>query len=209
VNIGGGSNKKSLIFEGTHHAREWISPATVNWFLNELLTSSDTEVKAIANTYDLYFFPVTNPDGYEYSWTTDRLWRKTRRPTTNLLCTGIDLNRNWDNFFNQGGTSFNPCSNIYAGETPFSEPESRQLADFIKSVPNLAGYFAFHSYSQLLMIPYGWTHELLDNYDQLYEIGVKAIETLKAKYGTEYEVGSIANIICEFKFYFSKFILID
>lgn len=197
INIGGGSNKKSIIFEGTHHAREWISTATVTWFLNELLTSNDPEIKEIANAYEMYFFPVTNPDGYEYSWTTNRLWRKTRRPTKNLLCNGIDLNRNWDNFFNQGGTSPNPCSDTYAGEEAFSEPESRQLADFIKQIPNLVGYFSFHSYSQLLMIPYGWTNELLENYDQLYEIGVKAAETLKSKFGSVYRVGSIANVICK------------
>lgn len=206
VNIGGGLDKKSIILEGTHHAREWISPATINWILNELLTSQDQEVRMIANEYDWYFFPVTNPDGYVYSWTTNRLWRKTRRPTPNLLCTGTDLNRNWDNFFNQGGTSMNPCSDLYAGDAPFSEPESRQLADFIKSVPNLAGYFAFHSYSQILMVPYGWTRELPDNYDQLYAIGLKALESLKSKFGTEYELGSIANILCKFskKFSFMK-----
>lgn len=194
VNIGGGSNKKSIVFEGTHHAREWISTATVTWMLNELLTSNDQEVRSIANTYDWYMFPVTNPDGYVYSWTTNRLWRKNRSPTPNLLCTGTDLNRNWDNFFNQGGTSLNPCSDVYAGVAAFSEPETRLLAEFIKKLPNLVGYFPFHSYSQILMVPYGWTFEHLENYEQLYAIGLKAIESLRSKFGTNYLLGSIWNV---------------
>jgi hypothetical protein len=113
------------------------------------------------------------------------------------LCTGIDLNRNWDNYFNQGGTSMNPCSDTYAGEIAFSEPESRLLADFIKTVPNLAVYIPFHSFSQILMLPYGWTYELLENYDEIYAIGEKALVSLKSKYGTEYRLGAIANVICK------------
>lgn len=120
LNIGGGANKKSIILEGTHHAREWISAASVTWMLNELLTSSDGDVRNLAETYEWYILPVTNPDGYVYSWTNNRLWRKNRKPSTNILCIGTDLNRNWDNFFNQGGTSMNPCSDTYAGEFAFS-----------------------------------------------------------------------------------------
>ncbi|KAG5680171.1 hypothetical protein PVAND_009696 [Polypedilum vanderplanki] len=195
VNIGGGTNKKSVMFEGLHHAREWITAATVTWMLNELLTSTDNEVRELAANYEWYIFPVTNPDGYVYTWTTNRMWRKTRKPSSNLLCYGSDPNRNWDNFFNQGGTSMNPCSDTYAGEFTFSEPETRQLSEFIKTIPNLAAYFPFHSFGQYLMLPYGWTHELLENYHQLYAIGEKAIEALKAVNGRVYKFGSIANVL--------------
>jgi len=195
MNIGGGSNKKSIIFEGTHHAREWISAATVTYMLNELLTSNDTNVKDIAMAYEWYILPVTNPDGYVYTWKKNRMWRKNRKPTPNLLCIGTDLNRNWDNFFNQGGTSLNPCADTYAGPSPFSEEETKVLSEFIKTVPNLVGYFPFHSYSQILMLPYGWTHELLDNYHELYAIGEKALETLSSFFGTTYTLGAIANVI--------------
>lgn len=198
VNIGGGSNKKSIVFEGTHHAKEWISGATVTWMLNELLTSQDPVVRKLAETYDWYILPVTNPDGYAYTWSHDRYWRKTRRPVSQF-CKGADLNRNWDNNFNQSGTSSNPCYQIYAGTSPFSEPETKQLAEFLKVIPNLAGYFTFHAFAQVLMLPYGYTKELLDNYHELYEIGLKAVETLKAKFGTEYKLGSIANILCKSK----------
>ncbi|XP_070500161.1 zinc carboxypeptidase-like [Chironomus tepperi] len=193
-NIGKVSGKKQVIFEGTMHSREWISGATVTWMLNELITSEDPDIKELAATYEWIVIPVVNVDGYEFTWKSDRLWRKTRRPS-NLLCFGADPNRNWDNFFNQGGSSMNPCSDLYAGAFPFSEPETKQYSDFVAALPNLSAYFSFHAFSQLLMLPYGYTHELLDNYDELYEIGLKALDSLKSRFGTEYRIGSIANII--------------
>lgn len=57
-----------ILFSGIH-AREWISPATVTYILNELLTSNDVNVREIAESYDWYIFPSFNPDGYEYTHT--------------------------------------------------------------------------------------------------------------------------------------------
>lgn len=207
VNIGSKPNKKSIVFEGTHHAKEWISPATITWMLNELLTPKDEEVRKLAENYEWHVFAVTNPDGYDYTWTHDRYWRKTRQPVS-LYCKGADLNRNWDNHFNESGTSTNPCRQTYPGSAPFSEPEIKQLSEYLRKIQNLVGYFSFHAYGQILMVPYGYTKEKLDNYQQLYEIGLKAIETIKSKFGSEYKLGSIANTVnCEclknfkFKFY--------
>lgn len=76
------------------HAREWISGATSTYILNELLTSTDPAVIDIAENFDWYIFPVTNPDGYAYTHTNDRMWRKTRYPFT-ATCYGADPNRNW------------------------------------------------------------------------------------------------------------------
>ena len=56
------------------HAREWITIATVTWMLRELI-ENDSE---LTDTLDWYILPIANPDGYQYSRTTNRLWRKTR-----------------------------------------------------------------------------------------------------------------------------------
>lgn len=90
----------AVFMEGTIHAREWISAATVTWILNALLTSEDLAVRNIAENYDWYVVPVANPDGYVYTHTTTRLWRKTRS-RQNVLCYGADPNRNWDYKFNR------------------------------------------------------------------------------------------------------------
>jgi len=46
---------------------------------------------------EFVIIPVLNVDGYVYTWTNDRLWRKNRRPPpAGGTCYGIDLNRNYD-----------------------------------------------------------------------------------------------------------------
>ena len=64
---------------------------------------------------DWYFAPLLNPDGYEFSHTDDRMWRKNRSPPpSGSRCYGTDLNRNWDVIgFGAGATSSNPCAETY------------------------------------------------------------------------------------------------
>lgn len=71
LKISHGAGKKSVFIEGGIHSREWISPATVTYMINELLTSEDEWTKAVAREFDWYIFPVTNPDGY--IWTHDEV----------------------------------------------------------------------------------------------------------------------------------------
>lgn len=195
VNIGGGT-KNSVVFEATIHAREWISTATTTWMVNELLTSTDPEVQELAQHFEWYVFPITNPDGYAYTWERDRAWRKTRKPG-NALCFGADPNRNWNYHWMEGGASSNPCSDTFAGSAPFDQQEVKQLSDYIASIPRLVGYFAFHAYGQMMMTPYGWTTAFLDNYQELMEIGRKGVDAILDLYGTRYSLGSIANVICK------------
>ncbi|KAL6434374.1 hypothetical protein ACFW04_006055 [Cataglyphis niger] len=158
-------NNPGVFIEGGIHAREWISPATVMYFLNDLLTSNNTDVRALAERYDWYIFPSFNPDGYVYTHTTNRMWRKTRKPY-GLICTGSDPNRNWDYKWMRNSTK--PCSNSYAGNAPFSEIETRSISRYIKTISDkFYAYIAFHSHAQLLLFPYGHTKDHLDNYDEL------------------------------------------
>lgn len=191
VNVINGADKKSIFVEATIHSNEWIGTTTSTFILNELLSSADPEVQELAERYEWYFLPVFNVDGYAFTWSTDRMWRKTRGPTKNLLCKGSDPNRNFDARFNEFSTSMNPCSPIYAGDYVFSEVETQQLASFIATVPRLVGYFSFHSLGQQLMIPHGYTAQPMEKFDVLYEIGVKAGASLTAKHGKVYDVGPV------------------
>lgn len=187
-------NNPGVFIEGGIHAREWISPATVTYIMNQLLTSSDKDIRYIAENFDWYFFPSTNPDGYTYTHEKDRLWRKTRQPYKN--CFGADPNRNWDFHWMEKGSSNDPCSEIYAGTKPFSEPESASLSNYLRSLKGkLQTYLAFHSYSQILLFPYGHSSEHVDNFDDLQEIGEKAVKSLLNRFGTEYRVGNIYDAI--------------
>ena len=83
---------------------------------------------------------------YEYSFTSNRLWRKNRRKNRGLsslllsLCDGVDLNRNfgyhWSDanpFAIQSSTQIT-CAETYSGPGPFSEPESANIRDFVTSI---------------------------------------------------------------------------
>ncbi|XP_012527601.1 zinc carboxypeptidase [Monomorium pharaonis] len=189
------ANNPGIFIEGGIHAREWISTATVMYILHQLLTSDNPEIRALAESHDWYIFPSFNPDGYVYTHTTNRLWRKTRKPY-GFGCYGSDPNRNWGYKWNTGGSSNFPCSDTFAGTGPFSDIETKSMSEYISSISDkFYAYLTFHSYSQLLLIPYGHTRARLDNYNELYDIGLKSITALQKRYGTKYTVGNIAETI--------------
>uniref|UniRef100_A0A182PI26 Zinc carboxypeptidase A 1 n=1 Tax=Anopheles epiroticus TaxID=199890 RepID=A0A182PI26_9DIPT len=182
---------KAIVVEGGIHAREWISPATATFLLHELITSEEPAVRELGTLYDWFVFPVVNPDGYRFTFTGDRLWRKNRKPYG--LCRGVDLNRNFDSNWGGVGSSDDPCSYDFSGSGAFSEPESVAIADFVRQnvgPARIRSYIALHSYSQLLMFPYGHTPDRVQNYDHLKSITEKAIAALTAVYGTPFQGGS-------------------
>uniref|UniRef100_A0A6M2E0R1 Zinc carboxypeptidase A 1 n=1 Tax=Xenopsylla cheopis TaxID=163159 RepID=A0A6M2E0R1_XENCH len=185
-----GANKPGVFLDAGIHAREWITTATATYVLNELLNSKDAAVRKLAESHEWYIFPNINPDGYRYSQKTNRLWRKTRQPFG--TCYGTDANRNFAYKWMTGGASSNPCSDTFAGPTPFSEPETRAVSNFIMAnSQNLAAYLSFHSYSQVLLWPYGHTSQHLDNHDDLNTIGKQTVAALAKRFGTKYDYGNI------------------
>jgi len=56
---------------------------------------------------------------------------------------------------------------------------------------NIKFYNNVHSYSQLILLPWGWGYEQPDNYDDLYEIAMLGNDALFAVHGKSFEVGCI------------------
>jgi len=137
-----GSNKPGIWLDGGIHAREWASPATALYILNKLVT--DNSLRKYIDGATWYIVVVANPDGYEYTQTEDRVWRKNRRPGRNG-CDGVDLNRNFDSDFGGAGTSADPCDDTYHGTAAFSEPESKAIRDYILSHKDLKAYVSLHA----------------------------------------------------------------
>lgn len=181
----------TIFVEGGIHAREWISPATATFILNQLLVSKDPDVVDLSTNFNWIFFPTLNIDGYRYSFEHDRLWRKSRQP--NGIFRGADLNRNFDIDWNGSGASSDTASYDFAGVAPFSEPEAKLIAEFIsqhRESDNICIYIALHSYSQLVMFPLGHTKEPIAGYEYHKIMTQKACESIKAVHGKEYKCGS-------------------
>ncbi|GBP50617.1 Carboxypeptidase B [Eumeta japonica] len=193
----GDPKNKAVFIDGGIHAREWISPATVTYFINQIAENFDIESDDIKNI-DWYFMPVVNPDGYEFTHTSDRLWRKNRRtpPVTGRVCSGIDLNRNFGYKWGGKGSSNNPCSEIYGGRRAFSEPESKALADFItNSATNFSAYLTYHSYGQYLLYPWGYENVVPPDYQDLDKLGKKIAQAIQETGGSQYKVGSSSGLL--------------
>merc|ERR1711970_1533656 len=189
---GGCGNKPAMWFDGGIHAREWVSPATATYMLMELVEHDEDHMDLTENL-DWYILPVANPDGYLYTQNSDRLWRKTRSPNGGVLhCHGTDANRNWGFHWNDGGASSNPCSDTYMGSEAFSEVENRNVRDFLSANKDLIKFYNnLHSYSQLVLLPWGWTTEKPDNYDDLYAVAQAGADAMYAAGGQQYDVGCI------------------
>jgi len=115
-----------------------------------------------------------------------------RREAQTVVDVGTDANRNWGYQWNTGGSSPDPCSDTYMGSEAFSEVENRNVRDFLwEHKDNIKFYNTLHSYSQLVLLPWGWGYEQPDNIDDLEEVGLLGADALKAVHGKTYEVGCI------------------
>ncbi len=149
--------KPAVFYESLIHAREWISAPVVLYFAQHLIENYDADpcVRALVDNVDIYLMPCVNPDGYAYSWSTDRLWRKNRRLNDGGSY-GVDLNRNWGYMWGYAGSSSAPASMTYRGTDPFSEPESSAVSQFIAVHPNMRAFVDYHSFSELILYPWGY-----------------------------------------------------
>ena len=138
------------------HAREWVSFAFCLYLINDLLNG---DVVAWTNDIHWVIYPMLNPDGYLYTWTGDRFWRKNRNGNDGNNCKGVDLNRNYDIEWMNAGTSSNPCHSTYGGKGPFSEPESSLHRDHMLTVENKKAYLTYHAYSEFIIYPYSSSFE--------------------------------------------------
>ncbi|CAL8290273.1 unnamed protein product [Lota lota] len=193
----GGTNRPAIWIDTGIHSREWVSPATGIWTANKIAMDygTDASLTSLLNTMDIYMLLLANPDGYSYTHTNDRMWRKTRSRSPGSSCRGADPNRNWDSGFGGPGTSRNPCSDLYHGPSAHSEVEVRNVVNLIKAHGNFKSFISVHAYSQLLMYPHGYTCKDIPDKAELDSVGRAAVKKLASLYGTAYQVGSVCKTI--------------
>jgi carboxypeptidase T len=177
---GSGSNRTGVLLLGGTHARELVNPETVVTFalrLCDAYTNNTTltfgpkvydasTIQTLVNGLDIFLVPMVNPDGREFCLAPGgfAMWRKNRRPPIAGSCPslpadrrgGVDLNRNYDFLWASGiGTSSSSCDDVYKGPSAFSEPETRNIRWMIDTHRNIATMIDIHSYSELVLFPWG------------------------------------------------------
>ncbi len=215
------STKTGIVLTGCHHAREWMSVEAPLKIAHQLCDgyATNPDMKRRVDNAEIWVVPCVNPDGFEYSRNEDNWWRKNRRPvgtdpageTTTAI--GTDLNRNylsavpedahmyrpdgdtpgstWDDF---SATSDDPDSDTFRGQFGSSEPEVQAL-QALERRANIKGAIDHHSYSQLILFPWGHNFEPTDQDARYKSVGNKMNEALSAAgNGVRYTVEQSAEL---------------
>jgi carboxypeptidase T len=181
-----------MLYTSVHHAREPNSLSQqimYMWYLLENYATND-EIKYLVDNTEIYFIPCVNPDGYIYNATTNPsgggMWRKNRREITAGQVWGVDLNRNYgDNWgFDDVGSSPDSTSDVYRGNAPFSEPETKAV-QWLCNTHQFEIALNYHTYGNLLIYPWGYLADLYTpDSAQFVQYAVFLTEDNNFKYGT-------------------------
>jgi len=155
-----------VLYTSLHHAREPAGLMTNLFYMYFLLENYETDpwIKTLVDNTEMYFIPVVNPDGYVYNQSTNPsgggMWRKNRIDNGIPGCEGVDPNRNYGYMWGLDniGSSPDPCSATYRGESAFSELENQAVRDFCNA-HEIANALNYHTYSNLLLYTWGYTEE--------------------------------------------------
>ncbi len=177
------------------HAREYVTAETITRFSEYLVSNYniDPDITWLLDHHEFHFVLQTNPDGRKRA-ETGSSWRKN---TNQSYCgatsssRGADLNRNYPFLWGGGGgSSGSPCADTYRGPSSTSEPETQAITAYVRSIfpdqrdesaglnspapVNATGiFFDLHSYSQLVLWPWGFTENAPPNGTALRTLGRK------------------------------------
>jgi murein tripeptide amidase MpaA len=181
-----------VYFTAGVHARERGGPDCLIYFISDLLGAqragtgltygakgySNADVLKALDT-GIVFFPLVNPDGVRWDQATNSRWRKNRNPADSdgtPDSVGVDINRNYDFLWDfrqkfappvaatSSLASDDPRSEKYHGRSPFSEPESRNVAWVYDQFPRLRWYMDIHSAAGQVL--YSWGDDENQTVDQ-------------------------------------------
>ncbi|MBI4059822.1 MAG: zinc carboxypeptidase [Elusimicrobia bacterium] len=158
---GASGAKPGIVFLGAHHAREHLSTEVPLLLAKHLVDNrADPEIARLLETRDIYFVPMVNPDGAEYDVEGGKYHMHRKNMARNADgSTGVDLNRNYGWGWGGGGASPDPGDDTYRGPAAFSEPESRAVRAFVEARPNLKILLSYHTFSELILYPWGGTND--------------------------------------------------
>jgi len=198
IGHGGPPSKKVWFLHCGIHAREWITPTTCTYMIEQLLGADTQWGDRLVQAYEWIIVPVLNVDGYAFTHTSNRLWRKNRQPNAGSTCIGTDLNRNFDYGWSGPGASNNPCSETFYGARAFSGPEAVAVRNELQkhwTNGRLLSYWDIHAYGALWMSPWGYTTQLPPAYPEMAARMQSSTNAAFPVNNRRYAYGSIYNII--------------
>ncbi len=185
-NVAQEEQEKEVLFIGGHHAREWIA-VDVPFLLAKYLLDNyqnNERIKNLVDNGEIWIIPLLNPDGHQYTITNNRLWRKNRRDNGDGSF-GVDLNRNYGFHWGGPGSSGDTFSETYRGPSAFSEPETRVIRDFAAQ-HNFIAMLSYHSFSQLVLYPWGHTNAPAPDKSLLNQLAVTMGDSILAIHNKRY-----------------------
>jgi len=167
TNLPTANTKPGIFFVGGHHAREHLSVEMPLRFMQNFLKdyrAGNPRIVRMVEGREIHIVPALNPDGLDYDIEDGRYksWRKNRRQNSNNTF-GVDLNRNYGFKWGTGGSSSNPSSDTFKGPTPFSEPETTAVKNYLEARKNISIVLSFHTFSELILFPWGHKNASIEN----------------------------------------------
>ena len=162
------SGRPVVFFNAMHHAREVMTTEIALDVIDYLTKNygSNDKVTQWVNQTEIWVVPMVNPDGNNKVWTSDSMWRKNARDGY-----GVDINRNypykWDAC---GGSSGSHYAQDYRGPSAGSEPETKAMMALVGRIKPVLS-ISYHSYSELVIYPFGCDGEHTPNRQVIEAIG--------------------------------------
>ncbi len=202
-NVDAEEDEPAILFVAQHHAREVMTPEVAMDMIERLLDGYgvDPEITRWVDDYEIWVLPCHNPDGSDYVFHHDNMWRKNRRDNGDGTF-GVDPNRNYP--FQWGGTVCNgssgsTSSETYRGPSAGSEPITAGIMDLARQHRPVYAV-SWHTYSELVLHSYGCDGELPGRPDLLLirelagELAAKMVSDDREHW---YEFGSAAELLYE------------
>lgn len=186
-------DKPRILFMGIHHAREPIGANICLALVKELCSKykKNKRIEDWVNSLEVWFVPVVNPEGYSFIFENNLSfpwWRKNLRDNDgdgkfDPLIDGVDLNRNYDFNWEQGGES-TYGSWFFRGAKPFSENETQAIQK-LATRENFVIGISYHSYGESILFPWG-NYNRAPDIDLIVDIASKMASQIgrESGYGT-------------------------
>jgi hypothetical protein len=167
-NVDAEENEPVVFFNAMHHAREVMTTEIAIDIIDQLTSTyaSNSRTQSWVNDNVIWIVPMVNPDGNNKVWTANNMWRKNTREGY-----GVDINRNYPYAWGTcNGSSGSTYSDTYRGPAAGSEPETQAMMGLVNRIKPVLS-ISYHSYSELVIYPYGCDGEHTPDRDVVESLG--------------------------------------